>query len=194
MELEGRLTIVVPEAAGGGRGTFETLTFRIHEEGPEPKRLNFEHGILKESMGFREGEAQRITEGVKNPVEVILLPTGEVKSSRESEPLALKGWPLGVQLSGKRGPASESWRGTIRAAYSDWLETEYRFTSFGARMGVAGRSTPQAEEEHKMRVRVEGIFLPSEGHVSEGRIEIDFTPLGSKRKTTIVQRIRRTGN
>jgi hypothetical protein len=36
-----------------------------------------------------------------------------------------------------------------------------------------------------MRIRVEGTFVVALGYVTEGVIELDFSPLGSDTKTTI---------
>ena len=95
-------------------------------------------------------------------------------------------WPLGAFLPGRKISASESWTGLLRAAHCDELETEYRFAGFGKRMSIVGRSTPKAEQSHQIRVRVEATFLPDEGIVEEGRIDISFAPsLGMVSKSTV---------
>ncbi len=52
-------------------------------------------------------------------------------------------------------------------------------------MRITGRSTEAAEESHKIRVRMEGTYVTTPGYVADGRIEIDFSPLGQNTKTAI---------
>ncbi|MBI3856967.1 MAG: hypothetical protein HY293_14870, partial [Planctomycetes bacterium] len=100
-------------------------------------------------------------------------------------PQFFSGWPLGAALPGRKISATGSWFGLLRAAHCDELKTEYRFVTNGERMRIEGRSTTEEEERHKIRARVEATYLPTQGIVSEGRIEFDFSPLGSDRRIII---------
>jgi len=79
----------------------------------------------------------------------------------------------------------------VRAAYSDWVEVEYHLIPGAERARVVGRSSPKAEEEHKILIRSEGTFVSAEGYISEASIDIDFSPLGSKVRRKVFYEIRR---
>jgi hypothetical protein len=183
----------VREAAPDGsyRGTVEIVRFVAESEGDRGMKLVYERGAVSESRGLEEEQRRSMFARIGRPTESRLSPGGILSPVNPGDPATFASWPLGVALPGREIRGTESWKGEIRAAHCDEVETEYRFETSGERMRIAGRSTPKAEEQHRIRVRVEGSYLPGSGIVEEGRLEVDFSPLGMISKTTVRFAIRR---
>jgi len=174
----------VREAAPDGsyRGTVEIVRFVAESE---QMKLAYERGVLAESRGLKEEQRRDMVARIDHPTESTLSPGGLLSPIKPGDPATFAGWPLGIALPGRKVQGSETWKSVVRAAHCDELETEYRFETSGGRMRITGRSTAKAEEESRIRVRVEGSYLPGSGIVDEGRLEIDFSPLGMISKTTV---------
>ena len=187
--LTGDLRIQEVGPDGRGRGTFQIVRLELRRKDEASPAVLYEGGALK---AWKEGTPPELDK-LSKPLPIMLEPSGKL----ESELGALSWNPvpfdaLGVWLPAKIVSPGESWTGKVRAAYSDWVEVEYSFAEVrGGRVRVVGRSTPKAEEKHKILIRSEGSFLRGEGYVSDALIDIDFSPLGSDVRRKVSYEIRR---
>lgn len=184
MEVEADFRVRELAPDGSYRGTVEIVRFVAESGGVRPMKLVYERGVVSESRGLQEEQSRAMIAKIRPPTESRLSLVGNLTPVNPGDRATFASWTLGPALPGRIIRSSESWKALVRAAHCDELETEYRFETSGERMRIAGRSTPKAEEEHRIRVRVEGTYVPREGIVEEGRLEVDFSLLGMS-KTTV---------
>lgn len=186
--LTGDLKIQEVGPDGRSRGTYQLVRLELRRKDEGSPSILFEDGDIK---AWKEGTPPELNK-LAMPLPIILEPSGKL----ECEPGALWWNPvpfdaLGVWLPARNVLPGEKWTGSLRAAYSDWVEVEYHLLDEGERVRVVGRSTLKAEEEHRILIRSEGLFLRREGYVSDALIDIDFSPLGSTVRRKVSYEIRR---
>ena len=192
--IESSLKVDEVGPSGEGKGTFTISRLKLSQGGPTPTEFVYENGKLKVVGEMQSIPARSIESQLARPMKVVLHPGGAFRLVGPNAMTAsfLFG-PLGIYLpAGQAGPGAR-WKGVIQSAHCDAVETEYRVSQEGARMKIQGASTPEAEKQHRIRVRHEGTFLRDEGYVSDSRIEIDFSALNIDRKVTAEFRISRRG-
>ena len=143
-----------------------------------------------------EGSSEGAGKIMEQPFDVIVLPTGQWKPVDGAKPALgfLTSLPvsfLGIPLPGKRVASSESWSFKVTAGREDVIGVTAQATLTGDKVLISGASTSKDEAHHQIRVTVDGVFLPSEGHFTHGRIEIDYTALVKGTKTKFEYQITR---
>jgi hypothetical protein len=138
-----------------------------------------------------EGSPEGSRKLPEQPIEVVVFPTGYWRPADGSQPAhglgpALPVSFVGLPLPGKAVVQDEKWSFKVAVGHDEQIGVTAQAAAKGSRVVISGASSPKDEAKHMIRATVEGVFLPSEGYVSESRIELDYSALVEGTKTKFV--------